>query len=162
MCLIIIKFVGEMTEKRTYTWKINIITNKNNKKKISINQNASSIESAITNILADILKLSRYGIPCYIVDNKNKKYRLAYIDNKNMNDEYYEITSLFLNTISNVAPDITSPNATNPKGNANANTNANTVPSVKNHQNTTQLNANAKPFFPIAHTSHFVPNFAVM
>ena len=118
-----------MAETYTFTWTINIITNKNNKMKINISQNATSIDIAKANIINDILKLSRYGVPCYIVDNKNKKYKITYIDKSATQQEYYVIDSTFTTTICYGHPD------------------------VKPIKNGKTLNVNAKPFVPNSTTN---------
>lgn len=138
-----------MSEKYIYTWRINVITNKNNKRKIIISQTAPNVDIAKTNLFSDYLKLSRYGIPCYVIDNINRKHKLTYIDSKNMFSEYFEITTEITNTISSIIPEITIPKKLNY---------INTVLSeqqrqqqlqqLQQQQNAKILNVNAKPFVP--------------
>jgi len=128
-----------MAETYNYTWRIDVITNKNNKRKIAISKTAPNLDTAKTHIYSDFLKLSRYGIPCYIVDNVNRKYKLTYIDSSNMLGEYFEITNELTNTISSIPPDITIPKRLNNKTNQQ---------NQQNPQNAKILNVNAKPFVP--------------
>jgi hypothetical protein len=124
--------------KYTFVWKLEVKTNKNNKKFINIKVNANELDIARGNIINDILKLSRYGIPCYVFNNQSNKYKLTYIDAfTNINDnEFFEITSYFTNHIHTPPIDIIK------------NIPVIDLPTSTNYGCDNRLNINAKPFVP--------------
>ncbi len=96
-----------MSEEFTFIWEIEVMSNKNRMIKIIISQIAVNVEIARNTLIYDIIKLSRYGIPCYIIDELNNKCILSYF-NKDINYycEYYEITNNFMNMILYKNPEI--------------------------------------------------------
>ena len=113
-----------MAELYNFVWNIKITTNKGNKYTLIIKREDVSIDDARRNIIDYILKLSRYGIPCYVFDDKTKNNYLVFYEPIYNSSNYYIIKSDFLENISKY-PD-----------------------KIQPMSNTTHLNIYAKPFIP--------------
>ena len=137
VCLLVHLQLKKM-EEYEFCWEIDVITNKNNRKTLILKKEDKCVDDARRNIITDIMRLSRYGMPCYIFDSRTKKYYLVFFEPKYKASEYYIITLDFIQCLSSTPKEIHSKYKT-PHLNAFA------KPFVPY---TTPLNYGAKPFVP--------------
>lgn len=121
------------SKKNLYIWQIDVITNLGNKKQIILSWKGLSLDSVRTSVISYILKISRYGIPCYQFksnsgfNNNVKKNGFILLNDINSFTEYYEITSNFIDIINTSIQHINF-----------------------NNNDKLELNINAEPFIPLS------------
>ena len=118
-----------------YTWTINIITNLGNRKQLKIVEESDSLEIARVNVISKILRVSRYGIPCYNFELDTQNYNLVPMKSNNNLREYYEISNNFIDKVNSIAPHIKIYNNNNNNNN--------------NNNKDSEFNVYAKPFIPL-------------
>lgn len=111
-----------------YTWIINVITNLGNRKQLKIVEESDSLEIARVIVISKILRVSRYGIPCYNFESDTQNYNLVPMKINNNFREYYEISNSFIDKVNSITPHIKIYN---------------------NNNKDSKFNVYAKPFIPL-------------
>jgi hypothetical protein len=119
--------INREMNRNQYTWIINVITNLGNRKQLKINEESDSLEIARVNVISKILKVSRYGIPCYNFKLDTLNYYLVPMKSNNNFREYYEISNSFIDKINSITPHI----------------------KIYDNNKDSEFNVYAKPFIPL-------------
>jgi hypothetical protein len=96
------------TNETYYEWTCYGTTNKNTNIEFNIKSYSFSISCARNLLSENIVNISRYGIPCFLITNSEKETELRHHNecNKIPNSEYVEVTLDILDVINNHQPEI--------------------------------------------------------
>ena len=117
-------------KRNQYTWIINVITNLGNRKPLKIVEESDSLEIARVNVISKILRVSRYGIPCYNFELDTQNYNLVPMKSNSNFREYYEISNSFIDKVNSITTNIK-------------------IYNNNNNNKDSEFNVYAKPFIPL-------------
>ena len=117
-------------KRNQYTWIINVITNLGNRKPLKIVEESDSLEIARVIVISKILRVSRYGIPCYNFESDTQNYNLVPMKSNSNFREYYEISNSFIDKVNSITPHVK-------------------IYNNNNNNKDSEFNVYAKPFIPL-------------